>query len=99
MTVWLWPMLARMFAFFVVPMLSTALLREKADGTLRRLVAAPLPRSSLIGGKVLAFLLVVIVQVKILFAIGAGTGHGVTGVVRYGAGHAGRHGIALGRAG
>ncbi len=65
------PAFTVMFAFFVVPMLSTALLREKADGTLRRLVAAPLPRSSLIGGKVLAFLLVVIVQVTILFAIGA----------------------------
>ncbi len=65
------PAFTVMFAFFVVPTLSTALLREKADGTLRRLVAAPLPRSSLIGGKVLAYLLVVIVQVTILFAIGA----------------------------
>ncbi len=65
------PGFAVMFAFFVVPMLSTALLREKADGTLRRLLAAPLPRSSLIGGKVLAYVLVVIVQVTILFAIGA----------------------------
>jgi ABC-2 type transport system permease protein len=65
------PGFAVMFAFFVVPTLSTALLREKADGTLRRLLAAPLPRSSLIGGKVLAYVLVVIVQVAILFAIGA----------------------------
>ncbi len=65
------PGFAVMFAFFVVPMLSSALLREKADGTLRRLLAAPLPRSSLIGGKVLAYVLVVIVQVTILFAIGA----------------------------
>jgi ABC-2 type transport system permease protein len=65
------PGFAVMFAFFVVPTLSTALLREKADGTLRRLLAAPLPRSSLIGGKVLAYVLVVIVQAAILFAIGA----------------------------
>ena len=65
------PGFAVMFAFFVVPTLSTALLREKADGTLRRLLAAPLPRSSLIGGKVLAYVLVVVVQITILFAIGA----------------------------
>ncbi len=65
------PGFAVMFAFFVVPMLSSALLREKADGTLRRLLAAPLPRSSLIGGKVLAYVLVVIIQIAILFAIGA----------------------------
>ena len=65
------PGFAVMFAFFVVPMLSTALLREKGDGTLRRLLAAPLPRSSLIGGKVLGYVLVVVVQITILFAIGA----------------------------
>jgi ABC-2 type transport system permease protein len=65
------PGFAVMFAFFVVPMLSATLLREKGDGTLRRLLAAPLPRSSLIGGKVLAYVLVVVVQITILFAIGA----------------------------
>jgi len=65
------PGFAVMFAFFVVPILSSTLLREKADGTLRRLLAAPLPRGSLIGGKVLAYVLVVVVQITILFAIGA----------------------------
>ena len=65
------PGFAVMFAFFVVPILSSTLLHEKADGTLRRLLAAPLPRGSLIGGKVLAYVLVVVVQITILFAIGA----------------------------
>ncbi len=60
-----------MFAFFIVPALSTQLLTEKEIGTLRRLVAAPLPRSALIGGKALAFLLIVILQVVVLFSIGA----------------------------
>jgi linearmycin/streptolysin S transport system permease protein len=60
-----------MFAFFVVPVLAVTLLREKSDGTLRRLLAAPLPRSSLIGGKVLGYVLVVVVQITILFTIGA----------------------------
>ena len=60
-----------MFAFFIVPALSTQLLKEKEAGTLRRLVAAPLPRSALIGGKALAFLLIVLLQVVVLFSIGA----------------------------
>lgn len=60
-----------MFAFFVVLTLSSELLKERDSGSLRRLVAAPLPRSALIGGKVLAYLLLVVVQVTILFGFGA----------------------------
>ena len=65
------PAFTVMFAFFIVPALSTELLKEKQDGSLRRLVAAPLPRSSLIGGKVLAYTLMVLIQVIVLFGIGA----------------------------
>lgn len=65
------PGLTVMFAFFIVPALATELLKEKEAGSLRRLVAAPLPRAALIGGKVLAFLLVVLAQVTLLFGIGA----------------------------
>lgn len=64
------PAFTVMFAFFIVPAVSTDLLREKESGALRRLVAAPLPRSSLIGGKILAYLLVVIIQVSVIFGIG-----------------------------
>jgi ABC-2 type transport system permease protein len=65
------PGLTVIFAFFIVPALATELLKEKEAGSLRRLVAAPLPRAALIGGKVLAFLLVVLAQVTLLFGIGA----------------------------
>ena len=50
--------------------LATDLLKEKESGSLRRLVAAPLPRVSLIGGKVLAYLLVVVTQMALLFSVG-----------------------------
>jgi ABC-2 type transport system permease protein len=60
-----------MFAFFVVPAASTEIIKEKESGALRRLVAAPLPRSSLLGGKVLAYLLVVVFQVVLTLGVGA----------------------------
>lgn len=65
------PGLAVMFAFFIMPALASELLKEKEAGSLRRLVAAPLPRAALIGGKVLAYLLVVVVQMALLFGVGA----------------------------
>ena len=65
------PAFTVMFAFFVVPALSTELLKEKEQGSLRRLVAAPLSRGSLIGGKVLASTLLVFIQVSLIFGIGA----------------------------
>ena len=65
------PGFAVLFAFFIVPALATQLLQEREAGSLRRLVAAPLPRSALIGGKILAYLLMVIIQMVTIFAIGA----------------------------
>jgi ABC-2 type transport system permease protein len=64
------PAMTVMFAFFVVPSLSATLIKEKEDGSLRRLIAAPLPRSALIGGKMLGYLLVVLIQVVLIFGIG-----------------------------
>lgn len=58
-----------LFAFFVVPALSTELIKEKEQGSLRRLVASPLSKGALIGGKVLAFTLLVIIQVVIIFGL------------------------------
>jgi ABC-2 type transport system permease protein len=58
-----------LFAFFVVPSLSTALIKEKEQGSLRRLVASPLSKGALIGGKVLAFTVLVIIQVVIVFGL------------------------------
>jgi ABC-2 type transport system permease protein len=64
------PPMAVMFAFFITAAVSTDLLREREVGSLRRLIAAPLPRGSLLGGKVLAYTLVVVIQIVIVFGLG-----------------------------
>lgn len=57
--------------FFIVQVLATSLLSEKQDGTFRRLLAAPLSQSALLLGKLLPFYLVNLVQVTMMFAVGA----------------------------
>ncbi len=63
------PGLTVMFAFFVIPSLSTELLKEKELGSLRRLIASPLPKGALIGGKALAYTLLVLIQVVLVFGL------------------------------
>jgi ABC-2 type transport system permease protein len=58
------------FAFFLIGQMAMTLLREKEEGTLRRLLSSPMPRASLISGKVLAYVGVVFLQVIVLFAAG-----------------------------
>lgn len=57
-----------MFAFFVVGTMATTLLGEREVGTLRRLLAAPIPRGAILAGKMLAYMLLVCAQVTIMFA-------------------------------
>ena len=64
------PAFVVMFAFFIVPAMSTELLKEKREGSLRRLLAAPIRRSAVILGKMLAYLLIVCLQVLVIFGIG-----------------------------
>jgi len=59
-----------MFAFFIVATISGTLLAEKEQGTFRRLLASPLHRGSIILGKMLAYMLVVCLQVVLVFAVG-----------------------------
>ena len=59
-----------LFIFFVVGTCAESIQDEREMGTLRRLVAAPLPRGTIIGGKMLGYMLIPILQVAILFAIG-----------------------------
>jgi ABC-2 type transport system permease protein len=66
----LFPAFAVMFIFFVVGAESASLLREREAGTLRRLLAAPIPRWTVIAGKMLAYGLLVCLQVVILFTLG-----------------------------
>jgi ABC-2 type transport system permease protein len=59
-----------MFAFFIVGTISITLLTEKEQGTFRRLLASPLHRGSIILGKMLAYTLVVGLQVLVMFGVG-----------------------------
>jgi ABC-2 type transport system permease protein len=56
--------------FFIVQVLATSFLGEKQDGTFRRLLVAPLPRTALLLGKVLPYYLINLVQIASMFAIG-----------------------------
>jgi ABC-2 type transport system permease protein len=66
------PSYAVMFAFFIVGSIASSLLREKEEGTLRRLLVSPLRRASIIVGTMLAYMLVVGLQVLIVFGVGSG---------------------------
>jgi ABC-2 type transport system permease protein len=50
--------------------LASNIIDEKQLGTFRRLLAAPARRATLLAGKLLAFVLVNLVQVAVLFAVG-----------------------------
>jgi ABC-2 type transport system permease protein len=58
------------FAFFLVPQMAGTLLKEKEEGTFRRLMSSPMPRWALVGGKMLAYMIVVFLQVIVLFTVG-----------------------------
>lgn len=58
------------FAFFLIGQMAETLLREKEEGTFRRLLSSPMPRSAVIGGKMLAYVCVVLLQVIVLFGVG-----------------------------
>ncbi|MCB9420221.1 MAG: ABC transporter permease [Ardenticatenaceae bacterium] len=58
-----------MFSFFLIGVIAATLLREKEEGSFRRLIAAPLPHGTIIAGKMLAYMLVVVLQVVILFGV------------------------------
>jgi ABC-2 type transport system permease protein len=58
-----------MFAFFTVGMSGASLLNEREAGTLRRLLAAPIPRGAIIAGKMLAYVMLVCLQVVVLLGV------------------------------
>jgi ABC-2 type transport system permease protein len=58
------------FAFFLVGQMASVLLKEKEEGTFRRLMSSPMPRGAIIGGKMLAYVIIVFLQVVILFSVG-----------------------------
>jgi ABC-2 type transport system permease protein len=58
------------FAFFLIGQMAMTLLREKEEGTFRRLLSSPMPRGSVVVGKMLAYMGVVFMQVIVLFGVG-----------------------------
>ena len=56
--------------FFIAQVLATSILREKQEGTFRRLLVAPLPRPALLIGKLLPYYIVNLTQVALMFAVG-----------------------------
>ena len=59
-----------MYIFFIVTELATSILRERTDGTFRRLMAAPVGKPAMLLGKLLPYYLVSLLQVLVLFSIG-----------------------------
>jgi ABC-2 type transport system permease protein len=60
-----------MFVFFIVTTMSASIRQEKVHGTFRRLLSTPVSRAELLGGKMLATMLVGLGQVLLLFLVGA----------------------------
>ncbi len=58
------------FAFFLVGTMASTLLSEKEQGTFRRLLSAPMPRQAIIAGKVVAYMVIVFLQVVVMFTVG-----------------------------
>ena len=56
--------------FFIVLTLASGLLREKQEGTFRRILTAPLSRTALLAGKLVPYYLVNLVQIGLMFAVG-----------------------------
>ena len=58
-----------MFAFFIVGAMGAELLQERQQGSLRRLMAAPIPRWTVIIAKMMGYIGLVLVQVLIIFGV------------------------------
>ena len=65
----MFPGITVMFVFFIVGLVAASLLTERETGTLRRLLAAPIPRGAIIAGKMLAYMLLICLQVVVLFSV------------------------------
>ena len=67
----LFPGFAVMFVFFSVTWSSAGLLVERETGTLRRLLASPIPRGAIVAGKSLAFAVLCCAQTVLLLGVGS----------------------------
>jgi ABC-2 type transport system permease protein len=76
--------MAVFFLFFTVQFGVTSLLEERSDGTMARLIAAPIPRASILGGKLLTSfalgvvsMIVLVIATSLLFGASWGNPAGV----------------------
>ena len=72
--------------FWIVSLLAGSILREKREGTFRRLLVAPMSRGVLLAGKLVPYYLINLIQLVIIFCVsvllfGMGLGHSPAGVV------------------
>ncbi len=67
---WEMPAFTVMFTFFLVSTIAASIWMEREGGMFRRLLTAPLSRSTLIAGKMLAYVIVVFLQVAVMFGVG-----------------------------
>jgi ABC-2 type transport system permease protein len=63
------PVFSTMFAFFLIGFMAESILKEKEDGSFRRLMAAPIHPGTVIAGKMMAFVGIVFLQMLVLFGI------------------------------
>jgi linearmycin/streptolysin S transport system permease protein len=66
---YLFPGLTVYFIFFIVGMSANALLTERDNGTLRRLLSAPIPKGAILAGKILAYMFLACMQVVVIFSV------------------------------
>jgi len=64
------PSYALFGVFFICQVIGLSFIREKQDGTFRRLLVAPLSKSALLIGKLLPYYLVNLIQIVLIFAAG-----------------------------
>jgi ABC-2 type transport system permease protein len=55
--------------FWIVSLLGLSVLREKKEGTFRRLLLAPMPRAVLLAGKLLPYYLINVAQIAIMLGV------------------------------
>jgi ABC-2 type transport system permease protein len=60
-----------MFGFFIVSYVRSAIRTERLGGTLQRALSLPVHRAALLGGKLLSAVIVGVLQVAVMFVIGA----------------------------
>jgi len=57
--------------FWIVSLLAMSVLKEKQDGTFRRLIAAPMSRATMLAGKLTPYFLIAVVQMVLMFGVAA----------------------------